>query len=257
QSMCQDIAESIQVEWLTSLELVALQWMGAFTRLEILVSVKACSETVPTLFFKLQGEERLQRVAVEAPQVAECCFQRIRVVGICERTCVIDPDPTALETGHWRLWAWECCPLARVQWDPGEWLCRDPFSSTDHPGVPFFQYTVRRGRHILAAQKEARPAAARHWPEEGLTVEFLAAFWERLWESRQLRLVTLFQWLVAHRATTVGSWLVHSGLSNPCAACDHLVESQHHCLWDCPSAQQVWLRILRLMPALSTARQYT
>ena len=56
----------------------------------------------------------------------------------------------------------------------------------------------------------------------------------------------VFQWLVAHRGVAVGTWLQFGGRPPDCTGCGHPQESQRHCLWDCPLAQQVWTRLLRL-----------
>lgn len=67
----------------------------------------------------------------------------------------------------------------------------------------------------------------------------------------------MFLWLVAHRGTAVGVWLVYSGLPKSCPCSGHARETQRHCIWDCPSKQQVWGRILRLMTAGPAQKTYT
>ena len=188
----------------------------------------------------------------------DCCFQRIRVVGSLGKQWFVDPDPAGVVGEQaWRLWVWERRPLARLQWDPGEWFWRDPFSSPDSPGTPFFQYTARLGRHIQTARIGGTPAAAEHWRRQGLSGEFLSDFWARLWSSQRARRITMFIWMVAHRGTAVGVWLVYSGLPETCPCCGHDRETQRHCIWDCPSAQQVWGRVLRLMTRGTEQRTYT
>lgn len=130
---------------------------------------------------------------------------------------------------------------------PGEWHSRDPFAAPDRPPIPFFQYSARLGRHILLAQRQAVPAAAEHWRCQGLTTDFLTDFWQRIWSSQQARRTIIFQWLVAHRAIAVGTWLSFGGRPLDCSGCGHPQESQRHCLWDCPLAQQIWQRILRIV----------
>ena len=136
-------------------------------------------------------------------------------------------------------------------------MWHDPFAPPDSPDTSFFQYTARLGRHILAGRRAATPAAAEHWRRQGLTQGFLTEFWSRLWDSRQARRISTFQWLVARRGTTVGSWLIFSGHSSACPRCGHLMETQRQCLWDCPQAQQVWLRVLRLLVPLSAEGIFT
>ena len=134
-----------------------------FTRTEILIVVRGCTSTT-SLFFEVGDAGRLQRVTSEDSMVSSCIFQRIRVIGIQDRQWLIDLDPdTVIRDHEWRLWAWGSRPLARLQWDPGEWQWRDPFAGADRPPIPFFQYTARLGRHILIAWRQGVPAAAEHW----------------------------------------------------------------------------------------------
>ncbi|MCO5594196.1 hypothetical protein L7F22_048220 [Adiantum nelumboides] len=146
-------------------------WMGAFTRLEVLIAARACTDSGRCLFFEVQAEGRLVRTESESPLVAECIFQRIRVVATATRKWLIDPAPAEIDD-DWRLWAYGARPLSRLHWDPGEWLWHDPFASPDSPGTQFFQYSVRLGRHILTARRPATPAAAEHW--------------RRVWEVRDV-----------------------------------------------------------------------
>lgn len=74
--------------------------------------------------------------------------------------------------------------------------------------------------------------------------EFLSDFWVRLWSRQRPRRIALFMWLLAHKGTAVGVWLTYSEM---CPCCGLAQETQRHCIWDCPVAQQVWGRILRLM----------
>ena len=246
--MIQDISEAIPAEWTQEPPLLAPSWMGAFTGTEVLIAVRGCSDSV-TVFFEIGIAGQLLRVDRESELLRLCTFQRVRVLGQRSRRWVVDPSPhlVAGQPG-WRLWAWDSRPLARLQWDPGEWHWRDPFAPADSPPVPFFQYTVRLGRHILVADRQTRPAAAEHWRRQGLSQDFLSGFWRRLWGYEQSRRSVVFQWLVAHRGVAVGTWLRFGGLPPDCTGCGYFAESQRHCLWDCPLAQQIWIRILRLLP---------
>ena len=248
---------TIPEEWLSPFPVhPPPSWMGAFTQLEVLVAARGCCQDGRCLFFELGAEGRLLRVSEEAPLVSACIFQRIRVIAAVGRRWVVDPDPE-LFGREWRLWAYGARPLARLQWDPGEWFWHDPLRESGSPDLPFFQYTVRLGRRMLLARRQAIPAAAEHWQRQGLTADFLTDFWARLWSSRQPRRISAFQWLVAHRGTAVGTWLAFGGLPAACPRCGHPTESQRHCLWDCPHAQQVWLRVLRLLAALSIEGPFT
>ena len=104
-----------------------------------------------------------------------CTFQRIRVVVSTGRRWWIDPD-LALFARDWRIWVYGARPLARLQWDPGEWVWLD---SRTGP-LQFFQYSVRFGRHLLWSRRPVVAAAARHWRSQRLSQGFLRDFWQRL-----------------------------------------------------------------------------
>ena len=244
--MIADVLEAIPAQWTQPAQLHPPAWMGAFTRTEVLIGVRGCSPTT-MLFFEVEAAGRLRRVPEEADIISSCTFQRIRVVGTRDRRWQVDPDPAGISgEGEWRLWAWDSRPLARLQWDPGEWQWRDPFASPESPPVPFFQFSARLGRHILLSRRQAVPASAEHWRRQGLSPAFLEGFWRRIWRYHQARRSVVFQWLVAHRGVAVGTWLQFGGRPPDCTGCGHPQESQRHCLWDCPLAQQVWTRLLRL-----------
>ena len=89
----------------------APHWMGAFTRIEVLIAVRGCTSTT-SLFFEVGIAGRLQRVTSEDNIVTSCIFQRIRVIGIRDRQWLIDPDPDIVTRDQeWRLWAWGSRPL--------------------------------------------------------------------------------------------------------------------------------------------------
>ena len=115
------------------------QWMGAFTRHEVLIAVRGTLEVMGCLCFDVAEDGRIWRVIAEVEIVTQCCFQRIRIIGSLGRQWLIDPDPAAIEgEPGWRLWVWGRRPIAKLQWDPREWFWQDPFSPPDSPGTPFF-----------------------------------------------------------------------------------------------------------------------
>ena len=174
------------------------------------------------MFFEVGPSGQLQRVESEAGLVSYCIIQRVWVLGAHGRVWHVDPSPDVVATiPGWRLWAWESRPMVRLQWDPGEWQWRDPFAAADSPLIPFFRYSARLGRHILLAGRQATPAAAEHWRREVLPPEFLVQFWRRLWGSPQPRRTVVFQWLVAHRGITVGTWLWFGGRPPDCTGCGY------------------------------------
>ena len=159
--MIEDITEAIPEQWTRQTDSCAPAWMGAFTRTaEILIAVRGCSQET-TLFFGAGPGGQLQRVQSEAGLVSYCIFQRVRILGAHGRVWHVDPNPDVVASSpEWRLWAWESRPLARLQWDPGEWHWRDPFAAVGSPPIPFFRYLAQLGRHILLAGRQATPAAA-------------------------------------------------------------------------------------------------
>ena len=55
-------------------------WMGAFSRLEVLIGVRGCSGD-RVWFFEAGSFGRLQQVEESSSLILSCCFQHIRVVG--------------------------------------------------------------------------------------------------------------------------------------------------------------------------------
>ncbi|MCO5560158.1 hypothetical protein L7F22_013765 [Adiantum nelumboides] len=169
QTMRADLQAALPAEWFTPFEPEALRWLGAFTHLEVLIAIRAHTQEGRCIFFEVQDAGRLIRVEEESHLVSACVLQRVRIVAAASRRWHIDPDPTEIDA-DWRLWVYGARPLARLPWDPGEWRWQDPFEPVVD-GAPFFQYTVRLGRHILTASHSATPVAAEHWRLQGLTQE--------------------------------------------------------------------------------------
>ena len=78
--MVRDIEDALPVDWLEPRASGPIAWMGAFTCLEILIAVRGCIERT-TLFFEVGEGGRLLRVRSEVALVADCVFQRVRIVG--------------------------------------------------------------------------------------------------------------------------------------------------------------------------------
>ena len=83
--------------------------------------------------------------------------------------------------------------------------------------------------------------------QHGLSEEFMTKFWKRLWRKQQPRKIAMFQWLMVHKAITVGEWMSKMKQPTSCKRCGCLIESQAHFLWNCHMTQQVWNWILRTM----------
>eukprot|EP00250_Pteridium_aquilinum_P000332 c10370_g1_i1 orf=7-654(-) len=113
QTMRDDIQAALSEEWYAPFELAAPRWMGAFRPHEILIAVRACTEDDRCLYFEVQSEGRLYRVEEESPLVADCIFQRVRIVAAASQKWHIDPGPAEIDT-NWRIWAYGTRPLARL-----------------------------------------------------------------------------------------------------------------------------------------------
>ena len=95
----------------------APQWMGVFTRHEVLIVVRGTLEAIGCLRFDVAEDGRLRRVTAEAEIVTHSCFHhRIRIIGSLGKQWLIDPDPAAIDgEPRWRLWVWGRRPLTRLQ----------------------------------------------------------------------------------------------------------------------------------------------
>ena len=51
--------------------------------------------------------------------------------------------------------------LRKVSWDPLQWTWHDPYAGQGSKPIPFFQFTNRLGRHILATQTTREPSIAK------------------------------------------------------------------------------------------------
>ena len=86
------------------------------------------------------------------PEILEyATFSKIRVLAYDGFKWIIDPQVDAVKE-YWKLRVFEKKPLIRLQWDPGEFWWKDPFDRVKKR-CSFFQYSVKIGRHILAAQR--------------------------------------------------------------------------------------------------------
>ena len=75
---------------------------------------------------------------------------------------LLDPSPSRIgEAG--KMWNYGNRPLVRLQWDPGEYVWKDPQIQQESVNIPFIQYSVQLGRGILAKQKKTVPATTHLW----------------------------------------------------------------------------------------------
>ena len=218
-------------------------WFGMFSSVQVLLGARAILRDGSVLFFNVLHEGKLERTLREDDVLQWASPKRVRVIVNMDRQWHIDPSPEEFKP-EWNVWVYKQAPLVRLQWDPGDYSWRDPFiPEKEHS---FFQYTVKLGRHIVMANKEAPPAAARFWASQNIEEQFLGQFWKKLWNMEQARKITIFHWLLVHRSLAVKEWLKLPNVSTLCTECSLASESLRHALWDCTRAKLVWQRVLRI-----------
>ncbi|KAH7434029.1 hypothetical protein KP509_07G097800 [Ceratopteris richardii] len=148
------------------------------------------------------------------------------MVALSGKVWSLDPPANKIEaqTG---IWAYGKKPLARLQWDPGEYVWEDEHSNAGGGKHSLFQYTVQMGRRLQRNQVGHTPSAAINWEANGIPGEFIHDYWR-----------------IAHKGIAVGAWLFDN---RHCARCGHELETIQHCMWECKYAQEVWKRILRIL----------
>ena len=221
-------------------------WFGLFTSQgQLLVIINKCPQRGP-LQFAVGEDGQLIRSTSEPFEEDDNHLHRVRLVAYSGTKWLCDPPLEKIEA-HWKIWVQENRPLVRLQWDPGEYYWIDPFKQESEGKIPFFQYTVKLGRHILAGSKVACPAASCFWEQNGISTCFLEKFWKRLWARNQPRKIVTCQWLLAHRALPVGEWMRKIGKPSHCPLCGYQMECLVHRFWTCYQAVQVWRRLLRII----------
>ena len=115
----------------------------------------------------------------------------------------IDPSPGHI-TEHTKAWIYGNRPFERLQWDPGEYIWKSTYMHLGKEGMDFFKYSVKMGRSLLIENEEVKPAAEKRWEEYGLHKEMRRPLWTTLWNNKQARKITVFQWLVIHKGIVVG-----------------------------------------------------
>ena len=113
--------------------------------------------------------------------------------------------------------------------------------------ISFFQYNTKLARHLLLDKKRSSISAYRFWKDQGIEEQDISIFWKMFWEVEIARKISMFHWLVMHRAVPVKQCLKIPLLNTLCLECKLMEESIRHCLWDCCHAKLTWLRILRIL----------
>ena len=91
----------------------------------------------------------------------------------------------------------------------------------------------------LSDTRDVVPTASQYWNQQGITPQSLAKFWAILWARKQQHKILHVQWLVVHRALSVGTWLHGMGVPSGCTRCHLQMETQKHCFWECIDSQQI------------------
>ena len=67
--------------------------------------------------------------------------------------------------------------LRKVGWESLQWMWRDPYAGQGSKTITFFQFTIRLGRHILAAQIAQESAIAKVWHTYHVPHIIITKFW--------------------------------------------------------------------------------
>ena len=102
---------------------------------------------------------------------------------------------------HWNIWVIGNVPIAHLQWDPNDYVWKDPLQVNMNP-LPLFQYSLKLGRDIIM-RKCGTTVVVEYWATQGISKRFIMDFWHALWKNEQARKITTFQWLLVHRVVPV------------------------------------------------------
>ena len=85
----------------------------------------------------------------------------------------LDPCPEKFKL-EWEVWVYMLCPIVRLQWDPGDYIWKDPFLPEKE--FTFFQYNAKLRRRILMASRKDSILAEVFWKAQGLDEGFILSF---------------------------------------------------------------------------------
>ncbi len=218
-------------------------WFGLFSSLNVILGAKAVLKDNSNIFFNVTQEGRLEWIPRQDDVMQQAFSKRVRVVVHVNSQWHLDLDPNKFKP-EWDVWIFGKCPLVRLQWDPGDYVWKDPLNNQQE--LSFFQYNTKLGRHIMMASKRSLVSAEGFWISQGIEIAYIHEFWKCFWEVEQARKITMFHWLLMHRAVPVKEWLRLPNECSVCTDCGLASESLRHCLWDCLHAKLVWQRMLRI-----------
>ena len=218
-------------------------WFGMFSLLDVLLGVRVINKHGDTLFYNDTQEGSLELIPIEDEVLQLASPKRARVIVHSDSQWHLDVDLDKVKP-DWEVWVYGRCPLVRLQWDPGDFMWRDPVLGQRE--FSFFQYNTRLGRHILMAAKNTTISAEVYWRNEGMETQFIAEFWKHFWDIEQAWKVRVFHWQLIYRAVPVNEWLKGQHLQALCVDYGLASESVRHCLWDFVYARKVWQRLLRI-----------
>ena len=117
-------------------ELIISRWLGAFTRLDVLIAVRAYDNDGIFSSFEVDGDGRQIATNVESYLIAYPHLKDVRIVAYDDCKWYVHPSPEEIKP-HWKVWVYGRTPILSVQWDPGEYFWMDPYSGKEET---FFQY---------------------------------------------------------------------------------------------------------------------
>ena len=92
----------------------------------------------------------------------------IRVLTHIGHKCLVDLDPTKVQP-EWYICTHENKWLCKVSWDR--------YASQGSKPIPFFQFTTRLVRHILATQTTIEPTTVKIWHTHHVRHALINKFW--------------------------------------------------------------------------------
>ena len=129
-------------------------------------------------------------------------LKKIRVVALIKGKWHLDPSP---ENQAEKIWIFGNRPVARLQWDPGEFPWKRPRTQSESGEIEFFRYSVKLGRTLLSADEVYITVSEKRWDSYGIHKELRTPLWKGIWNNPLTRMIISFRWLLIHRGLAVGA----------------------------------------------------